>query len=465
MQLIMDNPVGLILFLSLLVLAAVLLVKPFFRYIIKKVTNDVLRKILTNQYTRNIVEMLPILKHFSVLNLIELNLRAEEGKVIARPLGSPKHFRGFENLMFIPRQMTKLSLYESTPVDMSVTIGSNAEKPLSITIPFMISAMAYGTGLSENAKMALAKASNRLQTAICSGEGPVLPEEQQEAYRHVLQISRWSWGERTDGQIDAADMLEVQMGQGADLGTSRIEENEIAGRARILGGLAAGQPGIALPAPPGIRQIEDWPDFMKNLRQRAKGKPIGLKLMATDNIEEDLAAAVDLGFDAIVIDGAQGGAHASTPIKQDDFGIPSLYALIRAKRFLGNQNISLIVTGGFFTPGQCLKALALGADAIYLATVPLFALAHKQTDKAMPWEPITTLVFYDSPAKIRLNVEQAATNVANTLKSMVLEMQEAMRALGKASLKELGPEDLVALDSVTAEVTDVKYVLDNRSLS
>jgi glutamate synthase domain-containing protein 2 len=287
----------------------------------------------------------------------------------------------------------------------------------------------------------------------------LLPAEQQVAQRHVLQIARWSWGGRTDEQISAAAMLEVQMGQGADIGTALVEAAELAGEARILGGLPPDQPAIALPAPLGIMKTQDWPEFMKNLRPRAKGKPIALKLMATDSIEEDLSYAIELGFDAVVIDGAQGGSHAVTPIKEDDFGIPTLHALVRAKRFLSNSPISLIIAGGFFTPGQCLKALALGADAIYLATVPLFALTHKQIHKAVPWEPVTTLVYYSSPTKKELNIEQAATNVANAISSMVLEMEEAMRALGKSSLKELGPEDLVALDSLTAEAAGVKWAL------
>lgn len=316
--------------------------------------------------------------------------------------------------------------------------------------------MAYGLALSEGAKIALARATKTLQTATNSGEGPFLPEEPQEAGKYVLQICRWpSWGARTDQQIGMADMLEVQMGQGADMGASRIEAKELEGRARILGGLSPGEPAVALPAPPGVQTAEDWPKFMKNLRQRAKGIPIALKIMATDRLEEELAVAVNLGFDVIVIDGAGGGSHATAPIKQDDFGVPNLYILTRAKRFLQNTQISLVIAGRFFTPGQCLKALALGADAIYMGTVPLLALAHGQTEKVTPWEPPTTLVYYNSPTKTQLDVDKAATSVANVFTAMILEMEEAMRALGKTSLKELSSDDLVALDALTAQLTGV----------
>jgi len=446
----------LIILLFLGLLASILLAKPILRYIINQVADNAMTRLLKDDYEQNLAELFPSLKRFSILNLIEMSIRAENGEAIVRPLGSPKHFLGYDNLMFSPRQMTQLSLPEDAEIDMSVTIGPYAEKPLVIAIPLMIGAMAYGLAMSEQAKLALAKASKILQTATCSGEGPFLPEEPVEAGKYILQICRWSWGGRTDQQIATADMLEVQMGQGADMGTARIAAKDLVGRARILSGLAPDEPAISLPAPPGVESPEDWPAFMKTLRQRAKGIPLALKIMATDRLEEELAVAVDLGFDAVIIDGAGGGSHATTPIKQDDFGLPSLHALIRAKRYLKNTQISLVVAGGYFTPGQCLKALALGADAIYLGTIPLLALAHNQATKVTPWEPPTTLVYYNSPNNTELNVDQAATSVTNVLKAMVLEMEEAMRALGKTSLKELSPDDLVALDSLTAEITGVK---------
>ncbi|MDF2929507.1 MAG: ferredoxin-dependent glutamate synthase [Anaerospora sp.] len=437
--------------------------RPVLRYCIKQIANDAVHKILTEKYADNLAEFLPSLKRISVLHAIEMSLRAEEGKVITRPLGTPKHFLGFENLMFQPHQMTKFPLPESTKLDMTVVIAPKAEKPLTIQIPLMIGAMAYGLALSEEAKIALAKAANILQTTTCSGEGPVLPEEEAIAEKYVLQISRWSWGERTDEQIAGASMLEVQMGQGADMGAARFEAAEMAGRAQQLGQIAPGESPASFPASPGVQTPEDWPDFMSKLRKRAKGIPIALKIMATDHLEDDLAVALDLGFDAVIIDGAQGGAHATAPIKQDDFGIPSLYALIRAKRYLQNRDITLIVAGGYFTPGQCLKALALGADAIYLATIPLFSLAHNQGEKVLPWEPLTTLLYYPSPSKTKLSIDTAATYVANSLTSMSLEMEEAMLALGKASLKELSPDDLAALDPYTAEVTGVKLAFTPKS--
>lgn len=466
MQITITNSIWLFLIILLLTLQVfvvlLLLIKPAMRYVIGKQVSDFSGKLLSDKYTQNLMEIWPAGKRISVLNILELGFRAENGKIITRPLGSPKHFPGFDNLMFAPHLMTRLSLPEGTPINVQVSIGPKAAKPLELKIPIMIGAMAYGIALSEEAKRALARAAKTLQTSTCSGEGPYLPEERQEAGKYTLQISRWAWGGRTQEQINAADMLEVQMGQGADMGSVTLEPIEFQGRAQELSGLAPDEPAISFPAPPGVQKQSDWPGFMKNLRKKSTGVPIALKLMATGHLEDDLAAAIELGFDAIIIDGAQGGSHATTPIKQDDFGIPSLFALVRAVRFLNTQKVrdrvSLIVAGGYFTPGECLKALALGADAIYMATIPLLALTHNQVSKVIPWEPPTTLVFYDSPSSVKLDIDQAATSVVNAITSMVLEMEEGMRSLGRRSLKELNADDLVALDTLTAEVTGVKRI-------
>ncbi len=123
------------------------------------------------------------------------------------------------------------------------------------------------------------------------------------------------------------------------------------------------------------------------------------------------------------------------------------------------HQISLITAGGYFTPGECLKALALGADAIYLGSIVIMASSNSQIQKVIPFEPPNTTVFYDSPINAKkLDVKHAATSVVNLLTSMVSEMEEAMRGLGKSSLKELCPDDLVALDTYTAEVTGVKRI-------
>ncbi len=431
----------------------------FFRTLVQRLFGLVIERLLEDKYHENLMELWGAVRRTSIQNILEISLRAEQGKLIERPLGSPRRLPHYDTLMFVPAQMARLPKEASVAIDMKVTLGPKAEKPLVIETPLMISGMGYGIGLSEQAKIALAKAANQLKTATNSGEGPYLPEERQEAGKFIWQISRSSWGHSPEA-IAAADMIEVQMGQGARMGPFTVEPKAVKGRAQKLMGISPVETVVTLAVIPGVQSPWDWIKYVRDLRAEAGGKPIALKIMATGAIERDLAVALEAGFDVIVVDGAQGGASGASPMICDDLGIPSLLGLVRAERFLceqgARQDVSLVVAGGYATPGECLKAITLGADAVYLGTVPLFALIHRQIHKVLPWEPLTQLVWYNSPYKDRLDINLASQSVANVLKSMTMEMEEGVRALGKTALSELGPNDLVALDDWTAKVTGVK---------
>ena len=433
--------------------------KRWFRTIVQRLFGLVLNRLLKDKYHENLAELWSAVRRTSVQTIIEIGLRAEEGKLIHRPLGSPKPLPHYDTLMFVAAQMARLPKELSVPIDMKVTLGPKVEKPLTIDIPLMIAGMGYGVGLSEEAKRALARAAKQLGTATNSGEGPFLQVEREEAGKYIWQISRSTWGRSPEGMA-TADMLEVQMGQGSSVGSQSYEPNVIKGKAQKLMGMSPVESVVTPAVIPGIKTPWDWPKYVTDLRSEAAGKPIAIKIMATGGLERDLAVCLEAGFDVIVLDGCQGGSSGATPLICDDLGIPSLLALVRAERFLREQGarkeVSLVVAGGYATPGQCLKAIALGADAIYLGTVPLFALIHNQVQKILPWEPLTQLVYYNSPYKKKLDIALATKSVVNVYKSMVLEMEEGIRAIGKTGLSELGPNDLVALDEYTAEVTGVR---------
>lgn len=440
------------------ILLFVFIGRRLFRTGVQRIFGLVLNRFLSDEFSENIMELWSAVKRTSWQNILEISLRAEEGKIIKRPLGSAKKYLGFDGLMFVPAQMARLPIEGNVPVNMSVTLGPKAEKPLQLPIPLIISGMGYGVALSEEARKALAQAARKVGTAINSGEGPFLPEERQAAGKYIWQIGRSSWG-REPQALAVADMIEVQMGQGARIGMHVLEPAAIKGRAQKLMKVSPVETLKSAAVMPGIKSPWDWPRYVSDLQQEVPGRPIALKIMSGGRLEADLAVALEAGFDVIVLDGAQGGTDGSSPTLEDDFGLPTLQALVRAVHYLKDQGVknevSLITAGGYFTPGECLKALALGADAVYLGTVPLFALVHKQIEKVMPWEPLTRLVDYDSKYKNRLDINLAAQSVTYVLNAMVLEMQEAIRALGKTSLSEVGPNDLVALDAWTAEVTGV----------
>lgn len=436
--------------------------KRLFRTIVQHLFNLVMGRLLEDDYAENLMELWSAVRRTSVQNILEISLRAQTGEIIKRPLGTYRKLNHFDNLMFVPAQLARLPIEPTVPVDMKVKLGSRAERPLVLDVPIFVAGMGYGVALSEEAKIALAKGARAAGTAINSGEGPYLHEERQAAGKYIWQISRSNYG-RNPQALAAADMIEVQMGQGARMGGHIEKAEKLAGKAQKLMGVAPNVSELIFGAViPGVATPWDWPKYVADLRREIGGKPLCIKIMAGGRLEADLAVAIEAGFDVISIEGAQGGTAGASPTITDDFGIPSINALVRSQRYLVEQGVrkevSLIVSGGYMTPGQCLKAIALGADAIALGTVPLFALVHKQLAEVLPWEPLTQLVWYDSKYKHRLDINLATKSVENVLKAFALEMEEGVRAVGKTSLSELGPNDLVALDDWTAELTGVAKV-------
>src|SRR5690606_28245532 len=200
-------------------------------------------------------------------------------------------------------------------------------------------------------------------------------------------------------------------------------------------------------------------DLVAELRSVTGGVPIGVKLAPGRRLEADLEACVAAGVDVVALDGAQAATKGSPPILQDDFGLPTLHALVRAVRFLETrrvrEQVSLIVGGGLYTPGDFLKVLALGADAVYIGTVALFVISHGQVFKALPWEPPTQLVFFGGQHEDALDVDEGAHRLANFLRAAAWEMAVAVRALGKRAVREVSKDDLMALDETTARLCGV----------
>lgn len=436
------------------------------RFWLGQITRKTLRNLLTDPYAENLLELLSATRRTSLQTILENSLRAETGQVIKRPLGSPKHYPGLDHLIFDLAQLHRLPTPEDTPIDLSVTLGPTAARPLHLQIPLIVAGMGYGVALSAQACIAIARGAAWAGTASNTGEGAWLPAERREAHHLILQYNRGSWA-KDRAILGQADMIEIQLGQGALGGLGhKIPAHLLGDRLRQAFSLPPGEPPISHARQPGVNSPADLRTLVNHLREITAGVPIGVKLAAGHHLEQDLDWALAAGVDVIAIDGSQAATKGGPPTVEDDFGLPTLYALCRAARHLGkvrrsgnsvstSSSPTLIVGGGLATPGEYLKCIALGADAIYLGTQPLFALTHTQLLKAVPFEPPTQVVFAAGRYHQQLDVNQAARNLANFLTSSALEMAEGVRALGKHSLRELGTEDLCALDLLTAAITGV----------
>ena len=415
--------------------------------------------ILTDPYDENLWELVSAGKRSGPQTLVENSLRAQTGKAIDRPLGSPKAFPSLDDLMFNIAQIDTLPTLQLDSIDLTTFIGKNAAKPLQLSMPVMISAMAYGVALSEPFKIALAKGASLAGTASNTGEGPFLPKEREAAQQLILQYNRGYWNKEPE-ILRQANMLELQFGQGATAGTSHtLKAAEMTPTLRKRFGVEVGQTVTAQSRIPGINSGHDLIRKIRELRKIVDGIPIGVKIGAGKYLEKDLDWILRAEADVICIDGAEAATKGSHPILQDDFGVPTLYALARANNYLEKtgtrKSIDLVISGGLRTPGHFLKAIALGADAVYIGSAALFAAAGLQTWKAMPSEPPTQIAWETGKYARKFNIDQGANSLAKFLTAVADEMKAGLQALGKKSLRELSKDDLMALSGEIAQAIGV----------
>lgn len=446
--------------MAILFIAAIITLVSW-RWMMKKMLFKIGKIILSDSYQENIMELMPGLRHMGIQNMLENSLRASSGDVLHRPLGTSKKWPHLDSITFIPAQTTPFAVSGEEEVDVSVTIGPKAKKPLTIKIPLMISGMAYGIALSEQARLALAEAANNAETAINSGEGGILPEELQTAGKYIVQFSKTEWS-KEEHLFKRANAIEIKLGQGAlfAMGT-KISPNNLTGRAREVMGLKENEDGVIYEHFFENQSLKDLKELVDELRKISGGVPIGVKIGAGGKIEEDIDNVIEMGVDYIAIDGGQGATFGAPPILADDIGIPILHAIVRASNHLEKREmkgeISLIAAGGLLVPGHFLKVLALGADAVYLGSAILFAVSHNQSLKPLPFEPPTQIVWNQGKFKDQFNQQQGAQTAEKFLTASTEEMKMALRAMGKRSLKELSKKDLVSYDELTARMIGIPF--------
>ena len=114
------------------------------RWIIKRIVKKFGTIVFTDSYQENIMELMPGLRHMGIQNMLENSLRAESGDLVHRPLGSSKKWPHLDPITFIPAQVSPFPVASEVEVDMNVTIGPKAKKPMEHKNPTYISGMAYG---------------------------------------------------------------------------------------------------------------------------------------------------------------------------------------------------------------------------------------------------------------------------------------------------------------------------------
>lgn len=427
-------------------------------------TDGLLETLLTKEYAKNPLLMLTIFEKLTLRAVAETGMRAETGKALSRPLGSPLRLSPWEKLLLNPRQLFQLPTAEQTGIQTQVTIGPHAKKPLTIGVPILVTGMSYGGSLSLKMKEALAKGASLADTATNTGESAVSKEERESAKYLIGQYNRGGWL-NTPEQLQQVDAIEVQLGQGAWGGAveSSMQYEQMDEHLRNLWQVQPGGTTGKKARFENVNTPQDIINLVNSLKQ-SYDVPIGIKIAATHFMERELDVIGQTNADFIVIDGQEGGTAAAAPTLEDDMGLPTLFALARTVDWLLRQGkrerFSLIAAGGLRTPGEFLKALALGADAVYIGSIAVIATLQSQMTKALPQDPAPQLALYDGSLSDAFDVGEGSQHLRNFLQSCREEMLMALQAMGKANIRELGRGDLVSVDRELSRTLQIGYAGD-----
>jgi len=408
--------------------------------------------------------------------IAEIQRAADQGLYDIRGFGAKRKLPSFDDLVFLGASISRYPLEgyrERCATD--VVLGTRyAKRPVELKVPVTIAGMSFGA-LGANAKEAIGRAASAMGTSTTTGDGGMTEEERQASKTLVYQVLPSRYGLNPD-DLRRADAIEVVVGQGAKPG----------GGGMLLGLKITERVAAMRDLPVGIDQRSacrhpDWtgPDDLtiklEELREITDWqKPIYVKIGAT-RVAYDVALCVKAGADVIVLDGMQGGTAATQDVFIENAGIPTLPAVRLAvdalKELDMHRKVQLIVSGGIRNGADLAKAMALGADAVSIGVAALVALGCNKPVHPRDYARLGTAAGYcqhchtgrcpvgittqDPDLQRRLPPERGARLLRNYLSTMVMEAQTLARACGKSHLRNLEPEDMVALTVEAAAMARV----------
>src|SRR5436309_5513275 len=408
----------------------------------------------------------------------DIQTKAETGLYRIRGFGTLRQRRWatFDDLTFLPCSLTRIPLegYREKCSTATVLGKRHASKPIRLDIPVMITGMSWGA-LSYNAKVALARGASAVGSSDTTGDGGMLQAERENSKTLVYEVLPSRYGINVH-DLRRADAIELTIGQGAKPGTGGL----------LLGSKVSATIAKQRDLPVGVDQRSParHPDFLgpddmiikiEELREATDYQvPIFVK-MGASRVFDDVKLAAKAGADVVVVDGMEGGTGASPAILQEHTGIPTLAAVCEARAALEDcrlyGEVQLIIAGGIRDGVDAAKAMALGADAIYIGTAALIALNCNKPIYVEDYHQLGTepgfchychtgrcpvgVTTQDPALMARLDVDEGAERVANLLHAMTLEVQMLARACGKSDVHHLEPEDMAALSMEASAICGI----------
>lgn len=412
----------------------------------------------------------------------EVYRQAESGGVLLSSMGNPQEYPVyFDRLLLNASQVTNPSIDPlREPMETRVFLGAkprgierdgegrlvdNRPPHLTLSMPMMFAAMSYGS-VSYNVHESLARAAEELGILYNTGEGGLHENLYQYGANTVVQVASGRFGVHP-GYLNAGAAIEIKIGQGAKPGIGgHLPGAKIVGDISKTRMIPEGADAIS-PAPHhDIYSIEDLRQLIVSLKE-ATGwqKPVIVKIAAVHNISAIASGIARSGADILAIDGFRGGTGAAPTRIRDHVGIPIELALASVDTRLREEgirdNISIIAGGGIRSSADIVKAIALGADCVYIGTAALLALGchlcrNCHTGKCN-WGIATQIPELAG----RLKPDAGSRRLVNLLRAWQHEIEEMLGGMGINSIESLRGNRLmlrgVGLSEKELQILGVKH--------
>ncbi len=395
----------------------------------------------------------------SISHMMDIHRMAVNGSSIIDSMSTKIPIINWDDILIIANQLNPLPLSEDININTTTIIGKSARQPMVIENPVYISHMSFGA-LSYETKIALAKGSCIAKTAMSSGEGGILEEELKSSYKYIFEYVPNKYSLTKENLLNS-DAIEIKIGQGTKPGMGgHLPGEKVTKEIAKIRGKAQGEDIISPSIFDEIQSKEDLKFLVSNLRDESEGKPIGIKI-AAGKIEKDLEYCCFAEPDFITVDGRGGATGASPKIIRDSTSIPTVFALYRARKYLDDnkiKNIDLVITGGLRVSSDFAKALAMGADAIAIASAPLMAAACQQYRICGTGECPVGVATQNESLRKNLKIEKASQRVANYLNVSLEEIKTFARITGNKNIHDLSTVDLSTFNSEISNYTNIPHV-------
>jgi len=403
--------------------------------------------------------------HWTRLAIDNIARQADTGGVLLTGMGNDRAWRDyFSHIVLNASQVTNPSIDPlREPMELKTLIGSKPDKveyeaqefngekryglktqlapQMELETPIMFTAMSFGS-ISLNACKSLAAAACEFGTYWNTGEGGLHRDLYKYAHRAIVQVASGRFGVHRE-YLEKAGAIEIKIGQGAKPGIGgHLPGEKVPEEVSETRMIPVGTDALS-PAPHhDIYSIEDLRQLIFALKE-ATGytKPVGVKIAAVHNVAPISSGIVRAGADFVAIDGLRGGTGAAPTVMRDNVGIPIELAVAVVDQRLREEGIrhqaSVIAAGGFRSSSDVIKAIALGADAVYIGTAALVALGCHVCQKCYTGKCNWGIATQDPYLTKRLNPEIGKERLVNLLRGWSLEIKEMLGGMGINAIESI----------------------------